>query len=310
MSQRSQSPFTVRFPSNAGFYRALLDRITDGVCFVDVDRRIVFWNDAAYHLTGYKPDEMVGQYCPDGILCHIEDPRHRLCHEDCPLLSSLQDGESREVQVFLRHKLERRVPVTSRIEPIRTRDGSIVGAVQIFSDDSERQDARRRVEDMERLAFFDQVTELPNRRFVEMSLQTALSEFHVHQDPFGVLLIDIDRFKTVNDRFGHAAGDRVLKEVAMTLVGALRPKDLVGRWGGDEFVALVHHVNGAILRSLVHRCRAMVARTPFSTSNGEAIHLSISIGETLVRSSDSSEGVIQRADQLMYETKMNSGIGR
>lgn len=72
---------------------------------------------------------------------------------------------------------------------------------------------------MERLAFLDHVTGLPNRRFVEMSLQTALSEFHSHKDPFGVLVIDLDRFKAINDRHGHAIGDLALKRVAMTLVG-------------------------------------------------------------------------------------------
>jgi PAS domain S-box-containing protein len=150
--ERARSPLTVRFPTNASFYKALLDRISDGVCFVDSERRIVFWNEAAYRLTGYTPDEVLGRYCPEGILCQSGYDGEGLCTEHCPLTATLTDGAARRVQVFLRHKLERRVPVTARIEPIRKRDGLVVGGVQIFSADSARQDARRRVEDMERLA--------------------------------------------------------------------------------------------------------------------------------------------------------------
>ncbi len=164
---------------------------------------------------------------------------------------------------MLKHKLGRRVPASVRTEAIRAHDGSIVGAIQIFSDDSARQEARRRAEDMERLAFLDDVTQLPNRRFLNVALQTTLAEYGLHQEAFGVLLIDIDDFKTVNDRFGHSVGDRALREIAMTVVGALRPTDVVGRWGGDEFLAIVRHVNTEILRNLANRCRTMVARTSF-----------------------------------------------
>ncbi len=124
--------------------------------------------------------------------------------------------------------------MTARVEPIRADDGSIVGAVQVFRDDSAHHDIRRKIEDMERLAFLDHVTELPNRRFMEMSLQSALSEYRLHKDPFGVILIDLDRLKAINDRFGHVIGDRALKEVAMTLVGRCVPPILWGVGGGDE----------------------------------------------------------------------------
>jgi len=169
-------------PSDPSFYKTLLDRITDGVYFVDVERRILFWNEAACRLTGYTADELLGRSCPDGVLCHVEEAGQGLCDNGCPVTASLSDGQSHEVRVFLRHKLGRRVPVTARVEPIRGADGSIIGSVQIFSDDSAYQDARRRIEEMERLAFFDHITDLPNRRFAEMSLQTALSEYHSHQD--------------------------------------------------------------------------------------------------------------------------------
>jgi len=290
-------------PIDPSVYKTLLDEVTDGVYIVDLDRRVLYWNQGAFCQTGYKSQEIVGKRCPEDGLCHVDAVGNRLCADDCPLTASLNDGEPHEVEIFLRHKQGRRVPVTARVQPLREADGAIIGAVQIFSDDTVEQDARREIEEMGRLAFLDQVTQLPNRRFVEMSLLTAVSEFHIHKEPFGVLVIDLDRFKAVNDSFGHASGDHALMQVAKTLTGTLRPSDIVGRWGGDEFIAVVHHVNSEILCHLATRCSAMVSQISISDSNGCAISLSVSIGSTLALPDDTAESMIKRADDLMYQNK-------
>src|ERR1035438_1857967 len=133
---------------------------------------------------------------------------------------------------------------------------------------------------MERLAFLDSLTQTPNRRFLELSLHTAMREYQVTNVPFGVLVIDIDSFKTINDSFGHTTGDSALKQVAMACVGTLRPTDTVGRWGGDEFLAIVRNVSNEILRGLSNRCVALTAGISFSGSDNEPISLSISVGGT------------------------------
>jgi diguanylate cyclase (GGDEF)-like protein/PAS domain S-box-containing protein len=291
-------------PVDPDFYKDLLDHMSDGVYFVDRERRILYWNQGAVRLTGYKADEVVGRLCQDDILCHMDAAGHRLCVEGCPLSQSIADGRTHEANVFLRHKQGRRVPVAVRIQPIRGADGSITGAVEIFNDDSAQHEVRRKTEAMRRLAFLDQVTQLPNRRFMEMSLHTALREYAVHEDPFGVLSIDLDHFKTINDQFGHTVGDRALQEVAKTLIGSLRPTDLVGRWGGDEFLAVVRHVDNTMLGELAQRCCALVAGTCIP-ADGKPVSLSISIGATLASATDTTEGLIQRTDTLMYQSKLN-----
>jgi diguanylate cyclase (GGDEF)-like protein/PAS domain S-box-containing protein len=295
-------------PIDPNTYKLLLDHVSDGVYIVDLDRRILYWNEGAFRQTGYEAAEVVGRRCPEDGLCHVDTAGHRICLDKCPMTASLHDGGSHEVEIFLRHKQGRRVPVTARVQPLRSADGSIIGAIQIFTDDTDEQDSRREMEEMGRLAFLDDVTQLPNRRFVEMSLQTALSEYHVHKEPFGVLVIDLDRFKDINDNFGHATGDHALLQVAKTLTGTLRPMDVVGRWGGDEFIAVVHHVNHEILTQLEVRCSAMVAQTSFPSSDGSSVYLSVSIGGTLAVPGDTAEKLIKRADDLMYQNKTNSGV--
>jgi diguanylate cyclase (GGDEF)-like protein/PAS domain S-box-containing protein len=279
-------------PTDEGFYKDLLDHISDGVYFVDRDRRILYWNEGAYLLTGYKSEELLGRHCQDDILCHVDYEGHRLCHAGCPLSSCIGDGRAHEARVFLRHKQGRRLPVLVRVQPLRGADGSITGAVEIFSDDSAQIEARRKTEAMERMAFLDHLTQLPNRRYVEMSLQTAL-------------MADLNRFKEVNDSFGHACGDRVLQEAAKTLAASLRPNDTVGRWGGDEFVAIVRGVSQETLDQLARRCTAIFAQVAIPNADLPSICLTISIGATTVRNPDETpEGILRRADELMYRCKV------
>jgi diguanylate cyclase (GGDEF)-like protein/PAS domain S-box-containing protein len=297
-------------PIDPSVYKALLDHVNDGVYVVDLDRRILYWNEGAFHQTGHEAHEVVGRRCPEDGLCHVDTAGNRLCLDKCPLTASLNDGGSHEAEIFLRHKQGRRVPVTARVQPLRAADGSIVGAVQIFSDATAEHDRRREIEEMARLAFLDQVTQLPNRRFVEMSLKTALSEYHIHKEPFGVLVIDLDRFKAINDSFGHATGDHALQEVAKTLKGTLRPTDILGRWGGDEFIAVAHHVSNEILTQLAVRCCAMVAQTSFPSNDGNPVSVSVSIGSTLALPGDTAEKLIRRADDLMYQNKTNGVVAK
>ncbi len=296
-------------PTGSDFYRGLLDNIGDGVYFVDRERRILYWNEGATRLTGYKAEELLGKCCQDDILCHVDHTGKRLCHDDCPLTATISDGVFHEANVFLRHKQGRRVPVSVRVQPLRAADGSIIGGIEIFSDNSAEIEARRKTEAMERLAFLDQLTQLPNRRFMEMSIQTALSEYAVHKDPFGVLMIDLDGFKTINDGFGHNCGDRALQEAAKTLTGSLRPTDIVGRWGGDEFLAIARNVSEDVLRELAERCVAIIAQTSIPGNAERRISLTISVGAALSCPGETAEGLIQRADQLMYRSK-TGGRGR
>jgi diguanylate cyclase (GGDEF)-like protein/PAS domain S-box-containing protein len=286
-----------------GFYREVLDQVTDGVYLVDKDRHVLYWNESAFRLTGYTASEMVGRSCQDELLCHVEYDSANDCLNTCPLLECIAHGVKREIRVFLRHKDGHRVPVLARMRPVLGPDGAIVGAIEIFSDDTAHTDAQRLTDEMRRMAFLDHLTQLPNRRFMEMSLQTALSEYQVHQNPVGVLYIDLDHFKRINDHFGHSVGDRVLQEVAKSLAGGLRPTDVVGRWGGDEFMAIVKGVNLELLKALADRCALMASSISIPAENEAKIKPTVSVGATMFRLGELAEQLVQRADELMYRSK-------
>jgi diguanylate cyclase (GGDEF)-like protein/PAS domain S-box-containing protein len=290
-------------PTDPELFKTLLDHMSDGVYVAGHDRRVLYCNKAATELTGYKAEEIVGKTCHGNGHCLIGHNGRSLCEEGCLITESLRDGTARRIKAYLLHKQGRRIPASVSIQPIVAADGSIIGVVQIFKDQSQKEAARRKVEAMERLALIDPLTQTPNRRSLEMALQAALLEFKVTRVPFGVLLIDIDKLKSINDGFGHANGDCALIQVAKILSATVRPTDTLGRWGGDEFLAILPGVSIGVLRQLAIRCGVNVARDSFCEIEGQPTSLSVSVGGTLAGPRDSAESLIARADDLMYESK-------
>ena len=140
---------------------------------------------------------------------------------------------------------------------------------------------------------------------MEIYLTSRREEFKRFRWPFGVLFIDIDHFKSINDKFGHMVGDDILKMVAETLSHNNRPFDIVGRWGGEEFLAIIANVDLEALKEIADRYRVFIRKSKMVQSKGD-IRVTVSIGATLCRQEDTTRSLIKRADELMYHCK-NSG---
>jgi diguanylate cyclase (GGDEF)-like protein/PAS domain S-box-containing protein len=288
------------------FFQELLENLHDGVYFVDPQRKITYWNKGAERISGYGASEVVNSRCFDNILRHVDDAGTRLCEHGCPLSSTLADGETREADVYLHHKEGHRVPVRVRVSPIRDRAGRITGAVEVFSENSATVAALQRIRELQAMAYVDPLTGLASRVFTEITLRARLKEKERYGWPFGVLFVDVDGLKSINDRHGHGAGDRVLATVARTLAGTLRSFDLVGRWGGDEFLVLVVNADERSLRILAERFRTLVASSNVPTPAGE-VSVTLSLGGTVALEGEDASMLVARADALMYEGKRGGG---
>lgn len=289
---------------NDKFHKQLVDNLYDGVYFVDTERRITYWNKGAERITGYLSEMVVGRCCNSNLLNHVTDGGRLLCEDGCPLTATLADGEQREAEVHLRHMEGYRVPVLIRVSPIKDEEGAIIGAVEIFSNNQSLFSMRRKLTELERKALYDALTGLSNRGFVEARIRSALEEFRQHGIPFGFLMIDVDRFKSINDTHGHAVGDRVLKTLARTFDLHLRTTDICGRWGGEEFVVALMNMDERRLVLVAEKLRAMIEQSVIRTRNGDE-KVTISIGATLVHENDTLESLLERADALLYQSKQN-----
>ncbi|MHB8121240.1 MAG: GGDEF domain-containing protein [Desulfuromonadaceae bacterium] len=280
----------------------LLDSLFDGVYFVDLNRQITYWNAAAERITGFSKADVIGRSCADNLLRHIDSAGCELCLEGCPLAATIHDGNTREAGVFLHHALGHRVPVSVRTSPVRDNTGEIIGAVEIFSDNSSSLQIMQELESLKQDVYLDALTAVGNRRYGEMTLSTRIYELQSHEIPFGVLFMDIDHFKRFNDTYGHKTGDDVLVMVAKSISFSLRKIDVVVRWGGEEFVVILPGATSVIVKAVSERIRVLIAHS-FLLVGEEKTHVTVSIGATMSRSDDTAETIVSRADRLMYLSK-------
>ncbi len=290
-------------PANT-FEKAIIDNLADGVYYVDPDRTITYWNHGAERITGYAAAEVVGHRCFENILDHVDGEGNSLCHTVCPLAATILDGHYREVAVWLRHHDGFRKPVRVRTMPVRDAAGAIIGGVETFSDDAEVLRAAEDADRARRDALTDELTGLPNRRFFDAALQGRLENQGRYGWRFGLLVVDIDFFKSINDEYGHSFGDAVLIGVSHTLHGAVRAGDVVARWGGEEFAVLVEASDEAGLRETGERIRVLVAQSEIRLAD-VSHNAYVSVGGALARTDDTAETLFGRADAALYAAKNN-----
>jgi diguanylate cyclase (GGDEF)-like protein/PAS domain S-box-containing protein len=281
---------------------ALLDSLHEGAYIVDAGRRIAYWNPAAEQITGFSKAEMVGRNCHHDGLNHVDGHGCRLCTADCPLLAAAQLGVTHAEEVFLHHKEGHRLPVTVRVFPVKAADGTIMGSAQVFRTKVEAEEVSK----LEKLAYLDALSGVANRRYLEAVILSRLSELQRHGWKFGLMFLDVDNLRGVNNARGHHTGDQLLRMVASTLGANVRASDIVGRWGGDEFLIVVSNVDEESIRVTAEKLRMLVEQSS-GMSDGTTLTATVSVGCTLARPEDTLETLLARSDELMYESKRTGG---
>jgi diguanylate cyclase (GGDEF)-like protein/PAS domain S-box-containing protein len=285
-------------------YKDIIQNLPIGVYFTDRNRKITYWNKSAEEITGYPSHEVIGSYCHDNILVHMDENGQNLCTGLCPLAQSVMDGLTRQADVFFLHKKGHRASVRVFTSPLKNTTDEIIGGIEIFYDISALTAMQIKTKELEKMAFFDTLTSLPNRNHIQAELESMVNEYRRYHTPFGLLFLDIDHFKEFNDAYGHEAGDQLLKTVAATLRSSSRPFDVFGRWGGEELVGIIRHISSESLTAIGNRYRLLIEKSNIMLK-GKPLGVSVSIGATMIRPEDSAETVINRADSLMYQSKIN-----
>ena len=288
---------------DVGMFRTLLDSLGDGVYFTDRKRKIQFWNRAAELLTGYTEAEVVGKGCADNILMHVTAEGKCLCtSHHCPLMKCFQGATNHVEKVYLHHKEGHRVPVRISASPVLNDEGEIIGGLEVFHEISEEMATIQAMAALKEEALLCPLTGVGNRRCTEEMLEKLLTSPVPGQATSGLLFIDVDHFKSINDRFGHQVGDIVLKMVAKTLAKDLRGLDFLGRWGGEEFLAILPQIGVKSLAETAERLRALVETSSMDLSQGK-LKVTVSVGATTRAAGEDTASVMARADALMYESK-------
>jgi diguanylate cyclase (GGDEF)-like protein/PAS domain S-box-containing protein len=272
----------------------VFDNAAEGILITAADGRIEMVNPAFTRITGYTADEVQGK---DPSL--MKSGRHE--HEFYERLwrevntTGLWQGE-----IWNRRKSGEIYPEWLNISPVRDEAGNIIHYLGIFSDISAVKHSEAQLEHM---AHHDALTGLPNRSLLNDRIDTALRRAQRADRMVAVIFLDLDRFKDINDSFGHAVGDQVLKQVAARLRETIRDEDTVARLGGDEFVILMEDIEAAALAEQAAERLLTCLNPPIGVDHQE-FFIGASLGISLFpRDGFTADALIRNADTAMYQAK-------
>jgi diguanylate cyclase (GGDEF)-like protein len=301
---------------DAMFQGRLLDTMYDAVVFIDGASRILLWNRGAERLTGICGASIRSQLWHPLLLGLCDEKGAAFAECDCPVYTAIHCGVQslRRLTILGRH--QQPVAVDAHAIPVIDQKGVTQGAVLVFHDASSETSLEQRCQSLHEKATKDPLTQAANRAEFDRVHTMFIATHQQQQVPCSLLMCDLDHFKSVNDTYGHQAGDDVIKSLASLLKSSCRPGDLVARYGGEEFVVLCADCdNGSAVRRAKQVCKSL-SQLPQPKMGGESV--TVSIGVTEVQPGDTPETMLRRADRALLMAKaagrnrviqLGSGIG-
>jgi diguanylate cyclase (GGDEF)-like protein/PAS domain S-box-containing protein len=278
-------------------FRTAFDDAPTGMVLTDVSHErvtLLKCNSAYAEMLGISSDEIAGVNLLD--ITHPDDLEAVFGNRK-RLLEGEIDRDQHEVRALRVDGSQIWTLLTRSL--IRDADGRPKYVISQVTDITAEKETR---EQIERFAFTDPLTGLPNRRSFLERLEQACTSRRERDATVALLFIDLDRFKTINDRLGHDAGDDLLQEVSRALQGAMRSNDLVARLGGDEFAIIVTDVGDLEMRSIADRLMRQM-HFPRTMPEGDVVTVTASIGLAWATLDESVDDFLRRADLLMYQAK-------
>lgn len=286
------------------YLQRILGSLNEGVYGVDEHNRITFMNPAGLKLLGYEHEsELVGQNPHQAFHYALQDGRPNPA-ETCYLHQAYELGDELPNWESVFWTRDRRpIWVECNVVPLRTGD-RLYGSVVAFRDITM---LREHIEKLNWQAYHDSLTHLPNRRYFREALEREFYRLKRSEETSGVLYIDLDHFKTVNDRAGHAAGDQLLVEVGRLLSKRIRVVDVLARLGGDEFGIILQNVDRDSVVSIAQTFQELLANYSFEYE-GQRFAINGSIGISLMdKDAVSPEHALMQADTASYASKKRGG---
>jgi diguanylate cyclase (GGDEF)-like protein/PAS domain S-box-containing protein len=282
-----------------------LNSIGDAVISTDFRGRVSYLNIVAQKMCGWTQAEAAGREIDEVFpLVETATSEPASCLSSRAIIENRRVGREAVCSLMRRDGAE--IAVEDSAAPIHDRNGRVIGAVMVAHDVTV---AREQTTRLARLALHDNLTNVPNRALFNERLAKAMIHARAQGHSVALLYVDLDRFKRINDTWGHAVGDQVLQTVAQRLLACVRSSDTVCRLGGDEFVVLLENVAHERDAGL---CAETVIRSlnePYQLGE-QTVCMSASIGiAAFPGDTEEADSLLKCADQAMYEVKFNGRNG-
>ncbi len=299
--------------------RKALDTLAEGLLILDRKENIVFANAVFAKKTGLTPQSLIGKKCRQ-LGWEVDTEEADLA--EFPWSKVLRGEEQNQpVQLVLATGRQRAYTFAVKAAPIHGTANEIRGALVTFDDVTEllaknralekanerleqsQREISRQNQELQLLATRDPLTNCLNRRALFAGFQTLFDEAQKHQEELSCIMVDIDHFKSINDRFGHAVGDKVIQLVAQVITKTVRTQDLVGRYGGEEFCVVLPDTDAATAEAVAERIRLTLAEGK-ELELASAIRITASLGvASLASGAKTPQELVDQADKALYTAK-------
>lgn len=283
-------------------YLYLLESLYDGFYLVDSDLRFVIWNHGLERLLGRPSNEMLGRTWTIRQVGYTGNGGRPLTDQQCPMNQVISCGKATTSQLQAQRENGRVLEVEVQSVPLLDEHGQLHGVAEIFRDMTRSIRRPQEFRELKLAASRDALTAVANRGELETQLANLLSEFSKPGgEVFSVIFLDVDHFKNVNDTLGHGVGDQVLIDMARLLQHETYSGELIGRYGGEEFVVLCP---GTDLDQAVRRAeRLRVALSRAEVGGVPELKVTASFGVSQAETDDTVESLLRRADKALYQAK-------
>lgn len=300
--QLKTRPLPDRRSAEAALFNGkLLSNMHDAVVFVDRDLKVVLWNHGAERLTGIASASIYQRLWSPEVLQMRDERGNSIIENEGPLSWAIRSGVQSLRRLSIQGRTGARVPVDTHAIPVTNDEGKTLGAILLLHDASPEISLEERCQSLHEKATKDPLTQVANRAEFDRVHSTFIEAHLQRQLPCSLVICDLDRFKQVNDTYGHQAGDDVIKCLASLLKSSCRPGDLVARYGGEEFVMLYADCDQASAAARADEVRRRLGQVPQERMGGRPVTASFGVTEN--QPGDTPETMLRRADRALLSAK-------
>jgi len=294
----SSDPATAPQPM---FERKLIEAMQDGVVFVDPQAKICLWNRGAQRLTGVSSGAATG-HCLTPSLLELSDLEgRRISDDDCPVAKVLETRTQVRRRLLIMGRLGSPLAVDLHAVPVQSEDGTLHGATVVLHNAESEASLELKCEELHVETTKDPLTRVANRAEFDRMLALFIESHSKSELPCSLIMLDIDRFKNINDTYGHQAGDEAIITLANLLSGMSRSDDLVARYGGEEFVVLCADCDNPDAARRAEQFRRKLSQIQHACLGNR--NFTASFGVTELQAGDTPESMLRRADRAMLMAK-------
>lgn len=282
-------------------HRRILESLPTGVCLVDRNQKILFWNAGAEKTTGHLRQDVLGRDAREVIQQDTADDSEDPSETRDFIAEVLRDGKPSFAEVMLRHRAGHLVPARMRAVAIRNDHGTIIGAAESFEESLAASDWDRRQETLAGYGVLDSNTGVLTEQFLLSHLRESLQTFKECQVPFSVVTVRVDRLDDMKARYGPGVVAVMLRAVGQTLENSLRPADLLGRKGTSDFLSILIECSRFDLGRVCDRLKRSVHAVKVNWW-GDRLPVTASIGAATVQLTDDTESLLARVARSMEKS--------